>query len=390
MAKPKPKKPVPKKSTADPIAVRAQQATDLKYGPELSALRQLGQEAQQSYLAGAGQARAAANSIVAQANASSGGLADFLKRASLRDQETFAAVRRQTNPTINNEARMAAQSAGLTAESAAAGLANAKLRAQQAGSYQQQNLYSTYRGDLGKINAQASSLAGQAGQYAQQVYQSLLDDKSKNDLAARKIAQAAKNAALQRGTQRLLAGIDQNGQVIPGSKAAQSLAIQQQNANTTATNAKTTAATKAAKDAKDAKPKGLTAAQQNKIVSEVKQLSTLVRNSIGEVQRGDVKNKAGKVLVPAGGRLTTKAMRELLADGGGPSGKPYDPDVINAAFDLAILGGLSPANVKALHAQRVQLKGRLPTVAGGAKRPPKKPLPARPGPFDFLKNLPAA
>lgn len=253
----------------DPLAARAQQATDLKYGPDLSALHQLGADTTDQYRQGVSQSRAAADSIVAGVNESSSGLADFLARAAQRSAGTLSAVQPGAlTPKLANEAALVQRNNNLDLQSVAAQLANTKVRAREGAQYQGQHLYSQYQQDLGKINSQASALAGQAGSYAQSVYQSLLDDKATNDLKAKQIASTARNAALGRATTRLTAGVDQNGQVIPGSPKAISL----HNQTTQAQAAKTAAAARRraaaagkpnAPDANGNTPKQRTAAQDS-------------------------------------------------------------------------------------------------------------------------------
>lgn len=367
----RPQKPSP----VDVLAQRAQQATDLRYGPEVQALRQLGLDARSSYLAGAGQARSAANSTVAATNESSGGLAEFLARAGSRGQETLNRIG-PVSGALSNEGQLAARNHGLDVQSVAASLANAKLRAQQAGTYQTQRLYSQYRGDTAKINSQASDLAGQAGQYAQQVYQSLLDDKLKSDAQARKVAADARNAALNRGTQRLLAGVDVNGQVIPGSPTdvkAQAAAAKETAAADKATKAeqdKVDAAAKKEKDRETAAKKAswLTPQQQNSYISAVKTIAGLVRDQVGKPIATDVTLPNGTVL-RKGQVLTSGAARQLLVTKSNPLGRAFDPTQINAAFDLAQLGSLSPANVKALHSARVKVHGFLPSGSRKTGKP---------------------
>lgn len=355
----------------DPLAQRAQQATDLKYGPQLSALKSLGADTQQSYLQGLGQARTAGQSIVNATNESAGGLADFLARAGMRGQDLAQSVNPAAfTPKLANEAAIAQRNQGLDVQSVAARLANTKVRAQEAAQFQQQHLYGQYQQDLGKINGQASGLADQAGQYAQSVYQSLLADKAKSDLEAKKIASAARNAALQRGTSRLIAGVDANGQVIPGSPKEQQLQTQAD-----AVQQRKDAAAKKTKDAatKAAKGTWLNPQQQNTYVAAIKTVAGLVRDQVGKPVTADVTLPNGQI-IKAGSVLTSHAARQLLTTKANPLGQAFDPNQINAAFDLAQLGGLSPVNVDALHHAKVKVNGFLPldTPAKAAKRAAEK------------------
>lgn len=357
----------------DPLAVQAKAATDLRYAPELSALNLLLAQAGQTYQQGKGQAQSAANSIVAATNQAAPGLADFLQRAGQRQSSVLGQVGAGSQPRLASEAAIAAQNHGLDVQSAAAQLAREKVRAAEAGAYQAKRLYGDYSNQVSQIQQRGTDLSKEAGMYASQLYQGSVAD------AAKAQAQAEKDAR-NRLTQRLIAGVDLQGQTIPGSPKAQQL---QNTADATAAaQATRTAAAKAKKDAA-ARTAWLTPLQQNQMIGDIKTVAGLVKGQIGAVVPPDGKDKNGDpvpaIVLPdgtalkAGSKLTTTAIRALLTTTHNPLGKAFDPAVINAAFDLAVKGGLSKTNVDALHGARVKVKGRLPTVAGGAKPPTRAP-----------------
>jgi hypothetical protein len=103
-------------------------------------------------------------------------------------------------------------------------------------------------------------------------------------------------------------------------------------------------------------PGSLTSGQENHIVQQVK----------------GARAAAASLMSQPGAK--SSEVRQLLA-AGKVDGIKYPHDVINAAFDLLPtkyggLGGLSRANVKALHHMGVHVQGVFPLVFGGAKSAP--------------------
>lgn len=239
----------------DPLAAQAKAATDLRYAPELSALNLLLAQAGQTYQQGKGQAQSAANSIVAATNQAAPGLADFLQRAGQRQSSVLGQVGAGSQPRLASEAAIAAQNHGLDVQSAAAQLAREKVRAAEAGAYQAKRLYGDYTQQVGQIQQRGTDLSKEAGMYASQLYQGSVAD------AAKAQAQAEKDAR-NRLTQRLIAGVDLQGQTIPGSPKAQSLATAKTAADAAAAKARKAAAPKPnAADTNGNTPKQRAAAQ---------------------------------------------------------------------------------------------------------------------------------
>lgn len=368
---------------ADPLLAQALAATDLKYLPETSALNALLQSAGNTYRDGSAQAQAASQSIIAASNKAAPGLADFLRRAGVRQGETSARIGPMSGAQ-QSEAALAANHHGLDVESSAATLAAGKVRAAQAAGYQTQRLFKDYADQDRQIRQRGVDLQKEAGMYASALYQG-----ARSDAAA--AAEKADAAARNRLQQRLVAGVDQYGRVLPGSAKAASLEQGQQridNAATAATartdeaNRKQAEKDKKAQAAAEAKKAAAAAKnwlpplKQKNYVADVNALAKEIRRVHNVPASEDIRSTDGKtVLVKKGDPITSTVLRGLYATTANPLGKKFTQEQINAAFDIKVLGGLSSTNVKTLHSRGVKIEGFFPTVAGGAKPPaaPKSP-----------------
>jgi hypothetical protein len=101
----------------------------------------------------------------------------------------------------------------------------------------------------------------------------------------------------------------------------------------------------------DQGPGSITPAAETKIVQSVKNAQAAVRRLMSHPEANSTE------------------VRALLA-AGKVDGRKYDHDVINAAFDLAQNGGLSPQNVRALRGMGVHAKRYFPVAKVLAKSRP--------------------
>lgn len=218
---------------------------------------------------------------------------------------------------------------------------------QQAGTNAANNIYADTRARVvapgQKLRAQAQAagkvgeIATEKGAYTQKYRQDRIADELKNvlsaqalgvDLTKAKTAAAVQSAKLDETTRH--------------NQAQETIA--QQNAQTSATKAAKSTGSSSSSAAKKSK---LTSTQTSAQKDQIDQAVTWIKR----LSKTAVKNKqTGKAQ-----KLTSSQIRQLLQTGG--SGAPKIPkDLVNAAYDLAVLGHLSPANVRALHKRGLSIK----------------------------------
>lgn len=102
-------------------------------------------------------------------------------------------------------------------------------------------------------------------------------------------------------------------------------------------------------------PDWLPTAAQNKIIGNIQTAAALIRR-VQDKPTGDI--------------------RARLRDPHNPAGRAFTEAEINSAMDIVFRGGLSSANVRALHGLRVPIRGRLRVLSPDAANPVGSP--ARP------------
>lgn len=227
-------------------------------------------------------------------------------------------------------------------------------------------------GAAGKV----SDLQRQKGAYNQKYRDQAVADELKNVLAGQ--ALGLNTAKVKLGAQESAAKLKQSGAAL--AETAQyhqgQLSVAQQNANTAATKAAATAAAKG-------KPKRLSAQQHSATRDQLDRTSALIKKlSSSPVPKAVTDKQGNPVIDPATGaqkkemvRLTSQQIRAVLLQGGKGVQK-VPKELINAAYDLAKLGHLSPANVRALHNRGLSIKqlGYQTGAAPKKKTVKKQPL----------------
>lgn len=371
--KTKPKKTTKVSAQQQQWASQAALESLVRYQPQVSVLEQAYNDAQQTYQQKVDAAKTF-NTLQQQSIAQAGPQVDAAYgRAGAQQDVINGAIQGGLGKLSGDVAAPFQAAAQLGAGSIAAAGVGERARAQasfgqqavetaQGAGYQADQAHSSLVDDLTKILAQRQDVAQQQGAFQALTYDQLHQ-------AAQKLAHdtnihdASNDTALT-----IAAGHD-----------ATSLA-----------NALTSAASKTkGKGLLPGGVKPLTTLEQNTIIGHVRKASNVVSAWRGKafpgneetytvydpkIKRNVTKTRKVGITLPDGTSikpgqvLSDHAIRQMLGTPNNPSGVEYSPDEVNAAFDIAVNGGLSKANIVALHNAGVKINGRLSTT-------PRKPKP---------------
>lgn len=330
-----------------------------KYQPELDALKYISQAARLSRDQNIQNARSSANYLTRAAAQAQGPLLAGYQRilgnreAAMhqfsQDMGHIASAGDQPSGAMKDEAHIAADNLGLTAQAALSILAQTQTRAQAEGNYQVKAAQGTFDQANRQVAQRRQDILGQrGGDFANQL-SGLLDTQRKQNFTAGQ--NKARNRVSLQKTKITQAGDNQRSAAsIAGQNQRSAASIQAQNQRSAASiQAANQRAANHAGGGGGVNNKPLTRSQQNKVIDQIGEAQTWIQR------------------LSQSPHITSTMIRGILQGGstidvGGQKVKvpKFGHTVINSAYDLHVFQGLSPANVTALRRAGVRPMGRLP------------------------------
>lgn len=332
------------KKKRSPYLSQAKLAAVVRYSPEQEAVAALLRQAQRNYSQNLSTARALAGTagvidrarpgierIYSDAGLSPSPVSAPDLPAGALDLRSAAAFEQAAAQHRLGEARAAELS----------NLADQRLAAHSAGVYGTANARKQLQSDVADVLSRKSSLGREKGAF---IASTVLD--LENRAAGRRVTERGQNisransrrsqAQSERNSQRS-AGINPDtGKPIPGGKLDPR--------------------------AKAKKKAWLTPAQNSRVVDTVNEAATWIARL--QSSQHMTSHEIRQHLI-AGDTLSDKDNNKLKL--------PKIPKaLVNAAYDIVVLGGLSKPNVRALHRRRVKVKGNLPTLYHGKLTPQQR------------------
>jgi hypothetical protein len=173
----------------DPLLRQAQLETQVRYGPEVSALQELLHQARQDLRQGIAAESGAAEGIKAAANAARPEITRIYGQAGQTQQQanqdvshdlsTLSSAADPYRAVTSREAAGAKRRLSEAFAGAATELEQRKIGAEQGRAYAVRNHLAQYHQDVGQIHRRRQQLAGEAGAFAQSDYQSLVGAQQK-------------------------------------------------------------------------------------------------------------------------------------------------------------------------------------------------------------------
>lgn len=313
---------------------RAQLAAELEYAPQQQALALLLSQAASDYQGGVAASRSAARGVARSARAAirpTRGAYQASARQADAAQQSLAQQLGGLGPAADPYKASAAGESALQDQLRVQQQANATtelrsraVEARQGAAYDARALRAQLQDQVLKIGGQMQSLAGQQGAATQKLYLDLLDEGADRRISRDRLAETQRhNRAMERDKGRVRA---------PGG--TELLKTSQQNA---------------------------VFDKIDEARSYIAQLESagLGSGEIRQILLHGHKTPVETVYDPATGKPLIDERTGLKKTKGGTEIPAFKSKlVVNAAYDLAKLGSLSPANVKALHRAGLLIKGR--------------------------------